>query len=102
MLSFLGSGISVHAEMGQEQVPGSLASHSQLCSTATHVMFSILMPHMPMSIPLSLREGFWTQNGVELGKRTVNLNLCYFIIYFVVLGLELRAYTLSHSTSPFL
>jgi hypothetical protein len=25
-----------------------------------------------------------------------------FILFFVVVGLELRAYTLSHSTSPFL
>jgi hypothetical protein len=27
---------------------------------------------------------------------------CFCFCFFVVLGLELRAYTLSHSTSPFL
>jgi hypothetical protein len=29
------------------------------------------------------------------------LPLCYFILFFAVLGLELKVYTLSRSTSPF-
>jgi hypothetical protein len=33
---------------------------------------------------------------------TIMLGFCYFFLpFFAMLGLELRAYTLSHSTSPF-
>jgi hypothetical protein len=30
-----------------------------------------------------------------------NFRIVFFFFFFVVLGFELRAYTLSHSTSPF-
>jgi hypothetical protein len=57
--------------------------------------------------------GFLVVLGVELsisyllGRRSPLEQLCQpiflflFFIYFVVLGSELSAYTLSHSTSPF-
>jgi hypothetical protein len=39
------------------------------------------------------------QPGLDLRQDMVP---CRNVIFFSVLGLELRAYTLSHSTSPFL
>jgi hypothetical protein len=37
----------------------------------------------------------------ELWGRRRFTGLIFFLFFFVVLGLEFRAYTLSHSTSPF-
>jgi hypothetical protein len=41
--------------------------------------------------------------GLFFLKKTVPYLMCiFFFFFFAVLGLELRDYTLSHSTSPFL
>jgi hypothetical protein len=39
---------------------------------------------------------------IEGDIKVDRLNITSFSIFFVVLGFELRAYTLSHSTNPFL
>jgi hypothetical protein len=49
------------------------------------------------------------QAAIQLGDVTAYVGStgvagmpCIFFFFFAVLGLELRAYTLSHSTSPFM
>jgi hypothetical protein len=40
--------------------------------------------------------------GICISKDILTVFLFCFVLFFMVLGFELRAYTLSHSTSPFL
>jgi hypothetical protein len=42
----------------------------------------------------------WLGSGSQ-GTVFSNMSTFFFFSFFAVLGLELRAYTLSHSTSPF-
>jgi hypothetical protein len=49
----------------------------------------------------SRKEPRITEQNRE-GRHQGNIHSAQFPLFFVVLGLELRAFTLSHSTSPFL
>jgi hypothetical protein len=51
-----------------------------------------------LSNNLVVLKSFWP----GLSKMLLFRHFIYIYIYFVILGFELRAYTFSHSTSPFL
>jgi hypothetical protein len=58
--------------------------------------------HIQAFLPLDLTTNGQKKQKQKKTKQKKQLGVIYLFIYFVVLGLELRAFTLSHSTSLFL
>jgi hypothetical protein len=87
------------AEAGGSWIPRQL----QLCrETLSHKKIQNPKPKTPPEWESGIYE-LWSLSPGDWSDSTVNLAATYEIIlffFFVVLGLELRTYTTSHSTSP--